>query len=164
MWTNDFRPPPPTNLTFLERSLKKFVAGDYVSYSYPEPNLVQICSWEGELLGKCVKCNNFFIYTLFGELTYRSDRSADFHAWWLKRCRLVQGCAYFDGSNSHKTPFFFWGGRELAFSSQTCKNSNFHIFETTALIATKFCTVINTARYPLGLCPNKFKMADGRHL
>ena len=30
----------------------------------------------------------------FQELTYRSDTSTDFHAWWLKRRGLAQGCAF----------------------------------------------------------------------
>jgi len=35
-----------------------------------------------------------FIYTPFEELTCRSEQSTDFHAWWLKRCGLAQGCAF----------------------------------------------------------------------
>ena len=30
----------------------------------------------------------------FQELTYRSDASTDFRAWWLKRRGLTQGCAF----------------------------------------------------------------------
>jgi len=36
----------------------------------------------------------FFIYTFFRELTYRSDPSTDFYAWWLKRRGLAQRCAF----------------------------------------------------------------------
>ena len=43
------------------------------------PNLVQIRRWG--LLGKWVKYNDFFIYTFFQELTYRSDQSTEFHTW-----------------------------------------------------------------------------------
>ena len=32
--------------------------------------------------------------TFFRELTYRSDPSTDFHAWWLKRRGLAQWCAF----------------------------------------------------------------------
>jgi len=55
---------------------------------------------------------NFFIYTLFKQLTYRSDRSPHFYAQWLKWCGLTQGCAFsgfgwycspFRGSNYPKT-------------------------------------------------------------
>jgi len=38
-----------------------------------------------------------FIYTFFRELTYRSDASTDFHAWWLKRRGLAQECVFFLG-------------------------------------------------------------------
>jgi len=31
---------------------------------------------------------------LFEELTYRSDTSTYFHAWWPKRRGLAQGCAF----------------------------------------------------------------------
>ena len=36
---------------------------------------------------------NLFI-TFFRELTYRSDPSTDFHAWWLKQRWLAQWCAF----------------------------------------------------------------------
>jgi len=35
-----------------------------------------------------------FIYASFWEVTYRSDPSMDFHAWWRKRRGLAQGCAF----------------------------------------------------------------------
>ena len=37
-----------------------------------------------------------------------------------------------------------FGGMYGRFQAKRAKKSNFHIFETTALIATKFCTVIET--------------------
>jgi len=39
---------------------------------------------------------NFFetVYIPFLVTCYRSDHSTDFHAWWLKRCGLRQGCAF----------------------------------------------------------------------
>ena len=40
----------------------------------------------------------------FEELTYRSDTATDFHAWWLRRRGLAQGCAFF-GNFSHCSPF-----------------------------------------------------------
>ena len=56
------------------------------------PNLVQICP-RGGLLGEWVKYDEFlFIYLFipfFRQLTYRSDPSTDFHAWWLKRHGLA---------------------------------------------------------------------------
>ena len=57
----------------------------------------------------------------------RSDPSTDFHAWWLTRRGLAQGCAFwgfswyfssFWGLNTPETPIL---GRECAFSSQTGK-------------------------------------------
>ena len=59
-----------------------------------------------------------FIYLFipfFHELTYRSDATTDFHAWWLKRRVLAQGCAFwgfvdiaphFRGETPPKTPIF----------------------------------------------------------
>ena len=41
---------------------------------------------------------------LFQELTYSSDMSTDFHAWWLKRRGLAQGYAFF-GNFSHCSLF-----------------------------------------------------------
>ena len=67
----------------------------------------------GELLGKWVKYITKFC---FHELTYRSDPSTDFHAWWLKRSGLAQGCAFWGFVNI--APYFggeifpkphFWG-------------------------------------------------------
>jgi len=63
-------------------------------------------------------------YTTSGELTYGSDPSTDFYAWWLKRLVLAQGCAFWGifhiapdlGCQKPKT-----FGREYAFSSQTRK-------------------------------------------
>ena len=45
-----------------------------------------------------------FFFSFFRELTYRSDPSTDFHAWWLKRRGLAQGCA-------------FWGFVDIALNS-----------------------------------------------
>jgi len=54
----------------------------------------------------------------------------------------------------------FWGVNSH-FPAKHAKHSNYYIIETTSLIATKFCTVLeNTFWY----APNKSKMADGRHL
>jgi len=73
-------------------------------------NLVEIPPWWKEIKPK------FFIYNTFYKwLTYRSDRSPDFHAWWLKWHGLTQGCAFFRfgwcgspyrGSKSPQTSIF----------------------------------------------------------
>ena len=60
-----------------------------------------------------------------------------------------------------------FGGTNRRFQSKHAKNSNFHIFVTTASTATKFCTVIKTTKYLRGCsryARNKSKMADGLHL
>jgi len=88
-------------------------------------------SAHGGLLGKLGwNITNFFnLYLFFRELTYRSDPSRDFHAWWLKRRGLAQGCAFwgfqpfrwycspFSGSKIPPNPQFW--GRGQAFSNQT---------------------------------------------
>ena len=53
---------------------------------------------------------NFFIYTFFRELTYKSDTSTDFHVRWLKRRGLAQGCAFW-GFRRYCSPFR--GGGEI---------------------------------------------------
>jgi len=68
-------------------------------------------SVDGGLLGKWVKYNGkifyLFIYTFFHQLTYRSDATTDFDAWWLKRRGLAQGCAIW-GFRWHWSPFYGW--------------------------------------------------------
>jgi len=70
------------------------------------PNLVQIRpggSWAKEWI-----IRDFFIYLyFFRELTYRSDLSTDFHAWWLKRRGLAQWCA-FSGFRWYWSPYWGW--------------------------------------------------------
>ena len=74
----------------------------------------------------CV-CVCYLFISSFGELTYRSDWSAAFRAWWLKRHGLVQGCAFWGfidiaanlRGQSPPKPLLF--GYEEAFSSQMCQ-------------------------------------------
>jgi len=73
---------------------KKFVTGDYVGDPYGCAKLGAYPStgdfWaNGWNITKII-----FIYTFFEELTYRTDTSTDFHAWWFKRRCLAQGCAF----------------------------------------------------------------------
>ena len=126
---------------------------------------------------KWVKWQNFkkVIYTFFGELTYKSHPSTDFHAWWLKRCGLAQGCAFFGGGfvdiaahfwelNTPKNSNF--GGVNRRFPAKRAKYWKFHIIETTPSISAKFCTTIGTTKWSswvVWIVPNKSKMADGRH-
>jgi len=95
----------------------------------------------------------FFLFIpFFHELTYRSDPSTDFHAGWLKRRGLAQGCAFwgfrwhcspFWGWNSPKTPIF---GTWIGVQAKRAKYWKFHVIETTASISTKFCTTIETIK------------------
>jgi len=93
-----------------------------------------------------------FIYLcpFFREVTYRSDASTDFHAWWLKPYRLAQGCSFlglvaiaphFGGKN----PYF--GGMNRHFQAKLVKSKNMHI-KTKASIPTKFCTAVTTTKCP----------------
>jgi len=96
----------------------------------------------------------FVFMPFFEELTYRSDPSTDFHAWWLKRRGLAQGCAIL-GLFAHCSPFRgsknpnpqFWGVNRR-FQAKLEKSKNVHIIKTTASIPTKFCTVIKTTKMP----------------
>ena len=69
------------------------------------------------LLGKWVKYNEnytylfiylYHFYTFFYQLTYRSDATTDFHAWWLKRRGLAQGCAFWGFRWYFFTTFWVW--------------------------------------------------------
>jgi len=58
-------------------------------------------------------------------------------------------------------------GMNRRFQAKRAKNSNFHIFEITASIATKFCTVLrppSTLREWSKYAPNKSKMAHSCHV
>ena len=88
-------------------------------------------SVDGWLLGKWVKYYNeiffLFIYTFFHQLTYRSDATTNFHAWWLKRHGFAQGCGFW-GFCWHCYPFWEWNppktpilGTWIGVSSQTAK-------------------------------------------
>ena len=118
---------------------------------------IRCISVHGGLLGTWVKYNQnyFYLCPFFQELTYTSDTSTDFHAWWLKRRRLAPGCAFF-GNFSHCSPFRgqkppqnsqFWGVNRR-FQAKLAKSKNVHIIKTTASIPTKFCTVIKTTKCP----------------
>ena len=81
-----------------------------------------------------------------------------FHAWWLKRRVLAQGCAFWDfftllqfrGSKTLQKQFC---GMNRRFQAKLSKSKNVHIIKTTALIPTKFCTVIKTTKCPSWMIP-----------
>jgi len=125
------------------------------------------------LLGTWVKYNqNYFYLCPFWELTYRSDTSTDFHARWLKRHGLAQGCAFL--GFVHMAPHLegqipkiqFWGVNRR-FQAKLAKSKNVHIIKTAASIPTKLCTVIKATKCPSWVVlthASQSKMADGRHL
>ena len=89
----------------------------------------------------------------------------DFHAWWLKRRGLAQGCAFW-GFRWYCSPF--WGEipPKNKFGAWIDIFKPSHIIETTASISTKICKTIVTTSSHRGwsqYAPNKSKMADGRH-
>jgi len=75
---------------------QKFVTGDYVGN--PDSCVKFGAHPSLGFLGEWVKYNIklFLFMPLFGELTYSSDTSTDFRAWWLKRRGLAQVCAFLD--------------------------------------------------------------------
>jgi len=112
-------------------------------------------------------------YTFFPELTYRSDPSTDFHAWWLERCVLAQGVPFwgfiditphFEGKIPQNTSF--WGGANRRFQAKRAKYWKLHITETTALTSATFCKMIETIKWSSWVVPigtQQSKMADGRY-
>jgi len=95
----DFR--PLTESTSLNRSLNNLAQViTFTTFTAVKKNLVEIRPWRAS--GQ-----------IFKELIYRSDRSPDFHAWWLKWRGLHARvcffgfrwyCGPFRGSNSVKRP------------------------------------------------------------
>ena len=91
------------------------------------------------LLGKCVKYNQFFIYTLFGGTHLRVSPIGRFsclvaQTTWTRATMCLLGfrlycCPWFKGSNSPPQKNNF-GAQIGVFKPNVQKNSNFHIFET----------------------------------
>ena len=111
---------------------------------------IRCISVHGGLLSTWVKYNQnyFYLYPFFWERTYRSDTSTDFHAWWLKRRGLAQGCDFlgFVHMVSHlgvKPPKANFWGVNRRFHVKLA-----HIIKTTASFLTTFCTVIKTGKCP----------------
>ena len=73
---------------------KKFVTGDYVGDPYGCAKLGAYPYTGGFWAHGKYNQNYFCLYPFFWERTYRSDTATDFHAWWLKRRGLAQGCAF----------------------------------------------------------------------
>ena len=105
MGDSNFRPPPHRIHTSLDWSPKNLLQVITSAATMAVPNLMQIRPWG--LLGKWVKYNKIYLLILFEELTYRSDSSTDFHAWWLKRRGLAERCAFW-GFCLYCSPFWGW--------------------------------------------------------
>ena len=85
----------PTKSTPLNQSPKKFVTGNYVGDQYSYAKLSARMSTGGFWANGLNITKIILIYApVLEELTYRSDPSTDFHAWWLKRSGLAPGCAF----------------------------------------------------------------------
>ena len=117
MGDGNLRPPPPTESTPIDRSPKSCYRWLHqrTLRATAVPNLVQIRPGVGASgqMGSLQYNEILFIYLFipfFRELTYRSDPSTDFYAWWLKRRGLTQGCAFW-GVRRYCSPF--WGLNEL---------------------------------------------------
>ena len=95
----------------------------------------------------------------FWHLTYRTDPSMGFHAWWLKRRGLTQGCAFSRGFFHIATHLGgqkqFLGVNRRIFKPNSRNPKNVHIIKTTASIPTKFYTVIKTEQRPSWVVPTQ---------
>jgi len=89
---------------------KKFVASDYIGDPYgcakfganPSTGSFWANGWN---ITKIFYI--FLLYLFFMNSPYRSDPLTDFHAWWLRRRGLAQGCAFW-GFRWHCFPFWGW--------------------------------------------------------
>jgi len=150
MGDGNFR--PPTESTPLDRSPKNLI--QVITSAASTLCKIWCKSIGGGLLGKWVKYNEIFFKFIFflHELTYRSDPSTDFYAWWLKQRGLAQGCAFggfvdvaphFGGEIPQKPQFWAVNRR---FQAKLAKYWKFHVIENTSSISTKFCTTIETIK------------------
>ena len=73
---------------------KKIGTGDYVVGPYGCAKFGANPSIGGFWANRWNITNFFLFIPFFHELTYRWDPSTDFHAWWLKRRGIAQGCAF----------------------------------------------------------------------
>jgi len=133
---------------------QKIITGDYVGDSYSCAKLGAHMSTGGFWAHGWNITEVIFIYTFFEEVTYRSDPSTDFHAWWLKRRGLAQECAFW--GFIHTAPHLggqktqnaqFWGVNK-SFQAKLAKSKNVHIINTNVSNPTKFCTLIKTTECP----------------
>jgi len=135
---------------------KKFGTGDYVGGPYGCAKFGANPSMGGFWANGWII--RFFLFIpCCHQLTYRSDATTDFHAWWLKRRGLAQGCAFW-GFHWHCSPFWGWNPQKpqfwgRGFQAKRAKYWKFHVIETTASISTKFCTTIETIKWSSWVVP-----------
>ena len=114
----------------------------------------------------------FYLCSFFEELTYRSDPSTGFHAWWLTRRGLTQGCAVlgFVHTVPHlwvktpKTPNF---GAWIGIFKQTRKIEERAYYQNHCIDSNQILHSDKDHQMPFVDRPkphHKFNMADGRHL
>jgi len=163
----------PHRIDIPQPITNNFATGDYVGNHYIRLYRIRCISVHGGLLGTWVKYNQHYFYLGYApdELTYRSHASTDFHAWWLKRRGLAQGCAFLDFFHiaphlGGQKPQKYFGALIYVFKPNSWNRKNVRIIKTIASIPTKFCTVRppNALRGWSRHTHYKSKMADGRHL
>jgi len=122
--------PPPTNSTSLNRS-SKIVTRDYVGDSYPKPNLVQIrLRGEGFWANAWNITHFLFIYTLFLGTHPQVRPVGRSSRWMAQTTRIREGCDF--GVSLILLPIKGVKFPQNPDSPKRAKNSNFHIFKTTA--------------------------------
>ena len=94
---NNFWSPPQNPHSSTDH--QKIVASDYIGDPYGCAKFGANPSTGGFWANGWNITKFFFIFIylfipFFHKLTYRSDATTDFHAWWLKRRRFAQGCAF----------------------------------------------------------------------
>ena len=129
------------------------------------------CGFRSVAVNSVYKLQFFHFFNLcpfFQELTYRSDTSTDFHAWWLKGRGLAHRCASFGNfsrcspSRGSKTSQKQFWGVNRRFQAKLAKSKNVHIIKTTASVLTKFCTVIKNRKCPSWVVPtHALQIQDG---
>jgi len=127
-------------------------------------------SFDGGLLGKWVKYNEFF-YTFFISWTHLQVRPVDGFSRWMaqttwthaRMCILGVLLTLLSilGVKSLKNSNF--GGVNRRFQAKRPKYWKFHVIETTASISTKFCTTIKTIKTSSWVVPiGAQQIQDGR--
>jgi len=147
----DFR--PPTELTLLNWSPK-------ICYWWLNPQWPTLLYKSWSKCGTCGQiCEKKLIWLLLSFLgTYLQVRPINRFACLMAQMRQTHSrmcflefrlyCFPFHGSDPKKQ---FWGVNRH-FQAKYTKYWHFHVIETTASIATKFCPMLETTKYSLAIC------------